>query len=69
MFEELNKKDITLTDTKSTKLDDERSKREDQSLEKLLSDNEVEFFTDENNILVGRMRCSEHCGDTVREVQ
>ncbi len=70
-----------MTNTKSTKLDDERSKREDISVEKLM---EKVFFARNDARILDKpisielleevleylvMRCSEHYGNVVREVQ
>lgn len=76
-----NKNDTTLTDTKSTKIDAKRSKREDVILEKLIEKvifarNDA-FILDKpisvdilNDILFYlTMRCSEHYGDIVSWVQ
>lgn len=74
MFDDDNKNDTTLTDTKSTKLDVERSKREESVYGSdpvlVWAEKKLKQLENEDKIrkLTG-MRCSEHCGNTVREVQ
>jgi len=77
-----SKNDIRLRTSQSTKKDDERSKREDSLLRELLESCPGKLDISENaepplvwdkdlnfigNKVLEEMRCSEHCGNTVRD--